>query len=92
MSFILATGPGVSHGNRMNESRCKCMGWSRVKLHGLVARPELNGLEGVPEDYDEATGRFKILLDPKGSLEIEAPKFVLVKFANLLDLFSDDPN
>lgn len=76
----------------MNESSCKCMGLARVKLHGLVARPELNGLEGVPVDYDEATGRFKILLYRKGSLEIEAPKFVLVKFANLLKSFSDDPN
>jgi hypothetical protein len=65
----------------------------RVKLHGLVARPELNGLEGVvAEEYDEVTGRFTIRLDPIGSLEIEASKLVQVKFTNLLDSFSDDPN
>ena len=75
----------------MNESSCKCMGLSRVKLHGLVARPELNGLEGVAEEYDELTGRFNIRLDPIGSLEFEAPKLVLVKFVNLLDPLSDNP-
>ena len=64
----------------------------RVKLDGLVARPEWNGFEGVAEEYDEVTGRFKIRLDPIGSLEIEASKFVLVRFTNLLVSFSDDPN
>ena len=84
MSYSLATGPGVSHGNRIFGER--------VKLHGLVARPELNGLEGVAEERDEVTGRFKIRLDPIGSLEIDASKLVLVRFVNLLFSFSDDPN
>jgi hypothetical protein len=61
----------------------------RVKLDGLVARPDLNGLEGVVvEEYNEVTGRFAVRLDSRSfqNSEMEASKFVLVRCINLIDV------
>ena len=36
---------------------------AEVSLHGLVARPDLNGAEGVVMGLDEKTGRWQVELD-----------------------------
>lgn len=38
----------------------------RVKLRGLVARPELNGRQGIAEAVDDASGRLVVRLLPAG--------------------------
>lgn len=39
----------------------------RVRLQGLVSRPELNGREGIAEQLDEAAGRFVVRILPPGA-------------------------
>lgn len=40
-----------------------------VQLHGLSAKPELNGLVGVCERFDEATGRYGVRLEGHENLQ-----------------------
>jgi len=36
---------------------------SRVRVHGLIARPDLNGLHGTLVDFDEEEGRWRVRFD-----------------------------
>ena len=40
-----------------------------VQLHGLSAKPELNGLVGVCERFDKATGRYGVRLEGHENLQ-----------------------
>ena len=45
---------------------------TRVELHGLKARPELNGQRGVVEGFDAASGRCKVKLeDGRGPFKLK---------------------
>jgi hypothetical protein len=37
----------------------------KVAIHGLVAKPELNGLEGRAFSYDDAKGRYGVRIDSR---------------------------
>jgi hypothetical protein len=44
----------------------------RVKLHGLQARPELNGTEGDVRAFDATTDRYEVHAGPDTILKIKA--------------------
>merc|ERR1712185_115580 len=45
---------------------------TRVELHGLKAKPELNGQRGVVEGFDAASGRCKVKLeDGRGPFKLK---------------------
>jgi hypothetical protein len=60
----------------------------RVVLHGLSARPELNGRAGVAVSFDPSTGRYGVQLDGSGG---RAEK-VALRPANLVGDDADGPN
>ena len=45
----------------------------QVKIHGLNAKPELNGRVGLAASYNNATGRYNVQL-PDGSVLALQPK------------------
>ena len=45
----------------------------RVKLDGLVSKPELNGTEGVALRFDKAKGRYQVQLDATGESMLFKP-------------------
>ena len=40
----------------------------RVKIDGLVSKPELNGTEGFADEFDDAKGRYNVRLDATGAV------------------------
>ena len=61
-------------------SEVRDMVLSRVRLHGLAARPELNGRMGVARVYVPDKGRFAVSVDAEAG---EKPVEILLKPANL---------
>ena len=45
----------------------------QVKIHGLQAKPELNGRVGLAASYNDTTGRYNVKL-PDGSAIALQPK------------------
>ena len=50
----------------------------RIKVEGLVGRPELNGLFGEASLYDETTGRYGVRLEGCESVKLKPGNLVVV--------------
>ena len=61
--YTLAAEQGVSQALHRLANLSKGM---RVKLKGVTAKPALNGKDGTIEDFDAASGRFKVKMEGTG--------------------------
>ena len=50
-----------------SKSTCPVPIGARVELHGLKAKPQLNGQSGVVVDYMELSGRCTVALEDDGA-------------------------
>jgi hypothetical protein len=80
---VTATLPGA---NGVAADASSSLLLQQVQLHGLKAKPELNGCRGQALSFDEASGRWEVLLRGRGTA-----KTVMIKPANLERVRSPPP-
>ena len=56
----------------------------QVKIHGLQAKPELNGAVGFAASYDEGRGRYTVNLPDGCSIALQPTNLELAKCIQLL--------